>query len=411
MNDQKTKVRASLLAYTLAISIVISTLIGTMILLGYYYRTSDQIRNANLELIDNVRSGEQLPLSNPAAFDYFDLNIFDFFENQRDSVSIQKLPWGFYDHFRVTAFRGPRKKISHFSLAYTPDSLMTSALYLVDDRRPLSVSGGTRISGVLYLPQSGVQSAFINRQGYQNDSLFYGSKYVSKDDMPAITEEFLEGWEKLGEYPIFQESPGYSLRHSFFNDTLIKVLGNPLSVADTLEGKIWIEGKNISFESSARTQDILVQAKTIRLKKGFVGSGQFFAEDSLIIEESVTLNYPSVACVYNDKNVGIMRIHQGAQVHGVIVLHGDPNLYTQRQLYIEDGATVFGALYCHGYLEHYGLINGHASVRKTLVSTQEGIYENYLLNAEIDGNAFPKGLLIPDLWYVGEKRKVLTWYQ
>ncbi|MEL7004534.1 MAG: polymer-forming cytoskeletal protein [Bacteroidota bacterium] len=397
----------SILAYTLGISIIVSAIITAIILLGYYHRLQYKTYEINQKLDRNVRSAEELALSNPDYFQYFEPEELDLYGTGLDSVMVERRPWGFYDHVTVRAYHGRFQSSSLFAVGYQPDSLASASFFLMDDRRPLSVVGDTKISGVLYLPQSGVQSAFIDRQGYQNDSLFYGEKRVSGDTLPELFDDFLLGWEEIDEYINSSDFLG-SVEHSFLNDTLITWNTSKIEVIDTLIGKIYLEAKEIVFSSEAMTKDILARADVIKFESGFQGSGQFLAEDTLVID-GATLEYPTIAFLNNENSVGILRVEGSSKVRGILGVSGDPNLYTQRQLYIEDGALVQGLVYANGYLELYGKISGHVTARKTLVSSNSGVYENYLLNAEIEPATHNIKMILPRLWSFTNVKSVAQW--
>ncbi len=385
-------------------------LLSSMILLAYYHRVEQKSIEIRNKLLFNLKSAEQLALSNPGHFEHFKTEIIDLYGSTRDSVSIQKLPWGFFDHFDVRAFQSRFASQSHFELGYLPDTLMQSAFYLYDDRRPLSVAGDTRLSGVLYLPQSGIQSAFIDRQGYQNDSLYYGEKRLSGDSLPALRDDLFDRWDILSKYTTRLVNDAGSHRHSFLNDTVLRISGGRLEIADTLEGKIFIDAAQVDFLPTSRTRDIIVKAEVIRFHEGYEGSGQFLAEDSLLVT-GANLVYPSVLFLNNERSVGTMAIEKGARVQGLVGLTGDPNLYSQRIMRIEDGVKVQGVVYCNGYLEVYGKIAGHVTTRKTLVRTQNAVYENYIFNGEIEGNADAQSLRLPGIWRSFGQKEILQWLQ
>lgn len=406
------RVRAGILAYTLAISLVISTILTAIIILGYYHRLESKADEISIRVDRNLRSAEQIALSDPEAFDYFEPYIIDLYEEERDTVIIEKRPWGVYDYFKIVAKHGRWQRQSFFSLGYEINEEAKSALYLVDERRPLSVVGDTRIEGTVYLPQSGIQSAFINRQGYTNDSLFYGTKMTSKSEMPIWNEARWEAIDEMDGFPMESRySNSLNLYQSFASDTLAHFRAGRININDTLRGHIWIEADRVVFDSLSSVKDIVVSAEVIEFKKGFTGTGQFLATDTIIVRQGVEIAYPSVLFVYNEKSTALLRIEQGAKVSGILGVSGDPSLFAQRLLYLEDAASITGLVYCNAFLESYGGITGHATVRKTLVNAPSAIYENYLLNASFTEANSQQPWLVPPLWFYKDQHEVLTWYQ
>ena len=151
--DSSTKLSASILAYTLGLSIVISAIVSAIILVGYYHRLEQKVYSINTQLVRNLLSAEQLALGGVEDLQYFEPEVLDLYGLEEDSVSITKKPWGFLDLMTVASFHGRFQQQSDFLVAHRADSLMSASFFLMDDRRPLSVVGNTRLSGLLYLPQ------------------------------------------------------------------------------------------------------------------------------------------------------------------------------------------------------------------------------------------------------------------
>ena len=323
---------------------------------------------------------------------------------------IEKRPWGVYDYFKIVAKHGRFQRNSYFSMARSPSLEGRSALFPVDERRPLSVVGDTKLTGTVYLPQSGIQSAYVERVGYQNDSLFYGKRLNSESDMPELNDKVLDAVDEVRKYRNrlnFREP--FNLEQPFDSDTLARFSTFNLLVNDTLKGFIWLDARRVVLDSLSRLEHVLVTAEVIEIKKGFEGNGQFFAEDTIYVREGAKVEYPSVLFVSSGFSNGSIQVENGAEVHGILGVDGDVNNYYQRHIYIASGGKVSGSIYCHGFLETYGEINGHATVRKSLVNATSAIYENYFLNASIDGTRQNEHFLVPPLWFYEDQQKVLQW--
>ena len=401
---------ASILAYTLGISLVVSILLSSIILLGYYHRLESKIYTLQLQLDRNLQSAEQLALAHPEVFRYHEPQSFDLFKEGGDTVVIEKKPWGFYDFFRIEARHGRFQKASYFSVGHAPAAEGQSGLYLIDERRPLSVVGDTRISGISYLPQSGVQSAYIDRRGYRNDSLFYGQRRPSEGKMPEVNVDLWESLEEISDYEnqlLWTESS--PLKQAFSSDTLVSIAARELVVTDTLQGFIYLQARRLIFDSLSHTQHIVARAQVIEFRNGYQGSGQFFASDTIYVHSGAILNYPSVVFLNSERKRGLIHVAEKARIEGTVGLEGDPDRYYQRVLYIEDEGEIAGMVYCHGFLEHYGTIHGHVIARKTLVNAPSSVYENYLLNATIDGSRRNPAFLMPPYWFYTKTQKVLAW--
>lgn len=404
------RLKAGVLAYTMAVSLVISIILSSIILLGYYTRLESLGYDINIKIDANLRSAEQLALSNPSSFDYLKPERLDLYGEGEDTVIVERRPWGVYDYFKITAQHGRFVRHSYFSVANVPSEKGNSALFLVDERRPLSVVGSTKLTGTVYLPQSGVQSAYVERVGYQNDSLFYGTRRTSDGDIPEINDDLLDDIDEVKKYRnLVNYRETFNLEQKFSADTLVRFNTFRLNVNDTLSGFIWLDARRVVLDSLCRLDNVLVTAEVIEIKKGFEGSGQFFAEDTIYVRSGAKVKYPSVLFVSSGLSNGSITVEKQAEVEGIVGVDGDVNNYYQRQIYIESGGKVTGAVYCHGFLEIYGEINGHATVRKSLVNATSAIYENYFLNATIDGTKRKQEFLVPPLWFYDNHKKVLEW--
>ncbi len=402
--------KAGVLAYTMAVSLVVSIILSTIILLGYYTRLQSLQYDINLKIDANLQSAEQLALSNPLSFEYFEPRTLDLYGEGEDTVVLERRPWGVFDYFKITSKHGRFERNSYFSIANTPSEKAKGALFLVDERRPLSVVGSTRLTGTVYLPQSGIQSAYVERVGYQNDSLFYGKRLTSDSDMPALNDDALDAVEDVSKYRNrVSYRKTFSVEQKFSSDTLLRFSSVRLNVNDTLSGFVWLDARRVVLDSLCRLDNVLVTADVIEFKDGFEGGGQFFAEDTIYVRSGAKVDYPSVLFVSSGLSNASIQIEKSAMVEGVIGVDGDVNNYYQRHIHIESGAKVAGAVYCHGFLEIHGEIQGHATVRKSLVNATSAIYENYFLNAEIDGTKQNEHFLVPPLWFYEENQKVLRW--
>ncbi|MBV6648066.1 MAG: hypothetical protein KI790_21570, partial [Cyclobacteriaceae bacterium] len=118
--------------------------------------------------------------------------------------------------------------------------------------------------------------------------------------------------------------------------------------------------------------------------------------------------YPSVLMINQERARAVIKLEQDAEVNGLIILTGDDDNYYQRVLSMVDGAHVNGMLYVNGMLTHFGELNGHATVRKFLINSFSGVYENYFMNgtmkAELD-SAF----VLPNTWHVKTEKEVMQW--
>lgn len=407
----KLKLRAGVLSFTLYVSILVSVFLLAMILYGYYSRLDSARYRMGLRVLDNLASAEQWALGEGRNLDYGERKIWDLFGDGRDSVSVHRFAWGAFEGYKCGAYYQGLNERSIFLAGRKMTEEGNAALYLVDDGRPLSVVGETRITGTTYLPLAGVKSAFINRLGYTGEKLIFGDIKQSKKQLPELeTFDTLDEFEDFADdIPSVEVEPEGHFRQPFSADTLLKMAGRNITIVDSLAGFIWVDSRGkVTFDSTSVVEDIVVTAREIEFYSGFSGSGQFFASDTIRVHGGVSFSYPTILGVQNRIETAYIEIMENADVHAIIILDGSSYGDRSRVLKIEDKAKVSGKIYCNGYLEGFGEVDAHVMVKRFLINSFSGVYENYILNATYD-NTLDSTYLMPDSWFQSEQNEVVKW--
>jgi hypothetical protein len=155
-------------------------------------------------------------------------------------------------------------------------------------------------------------------------------------------------------------------------------------------------------------RDVIISAPKITFKAGFSGKLQAYAGDTLLLEEGVELQYPSVAGVISSGGQSLLKCMPVAHVKGMLFLFSDaPEDHSL--LKIEEKASVTGEVWSNAYVEHQGEIRGTLSCRKFYLRTPATIYENYLFNGQLDRTALPDYFAGSALINEKEKKKVVKW--
>ncbi|HEY9197344.1 MAG TPA: hypothetical protein VIM77_13805, partial [Mucilaginibacter sp.] len=160
--------RASALYLVIVIALVIALLCSFLVLAAYFYTTQYQSKARFDQLRTNLASGVNLLLATRDTV-YKQGKTLDLFGNQTDSVFLKNIPWGIFDANVVEAYKTRDTVFSTFTTACDIDSGKWAAVYLIDEDRPLSVSGKTSIRGNAFLPKAGVRPAYVDNKGYEGD--------------------------------------------------------------------------------------------------------------------------------------------------------------------------------------------------------------------------------------------------
>jgi hypothetical protein len=181
-----------------------------------------------------------------------------------------------------------------------------------------------------------------------------------------------------------------------------------------LRGKIIVlSERKIEVTNHADLSDIICVAPFISVDNNFTGKLQLFAKDSIHVGNNCRLRYPSV--------VGITMPHLETQspiitIGGKTVLNGLAFLYQkiagsnkQPLLRLEKESIVKGQVYSNGYTEIKGNIYGALYTSRFFLSTPSAIYENTLMDTDIDMFKLSQNYVGADLINEKTTGNVIKW--
>ena len=119
---------------------------------------------------------------------------------------------------------------------------------------------------------------------------------------------------------------------------------------------------------------------------------QVFAKDWVTLQEGAELYYPSSVCINNDDNEKELEIvlEKDSKVAGGIVFTGDSYQSSlNRMVTIEENAELIGDLYCYGKTQLKGKVVGTVYTDRFYLKTPSSVYENYIINGEINVEELP----------------------
>jgi hypothetical protein len=428
---QKNKKKAAKLAgnslvFTIVISLVLSLLCLLFILVAYHNR-NEQIKN-NIEdkLGYNLQSATNIVLADSTLITQSIFQRFDLFEKGNDSVMINRRPWGILQMAEITAFQDRFKKGLVFLYASNLPDYMNGAIYLADHQRPLSLVGKTKIIGDIYTSKAGVKAGYIDQRGFENKNLLEGNIKISGDSLPGLRKGAREYMNSL--FALSSDSvAGYtSLVDDFIErDSLIQFFGDTTLIY-ILRGRSVIESKKLSgniiivsdsaleIRNTALLENIVLVAPIIKFDSGFNGHVQAFAQDSIIAESNCIFQYPS-ALVLNKKPSESLQnrmiIKKDCIVNGWVISVCDNRDLYKSFVEIQDRAIINGVVYVNGYVSMKSTINGVVLADYFMYKTPAIIYENHLLDIEINRRKLSGYFLGSPVFSAGKKNAIIQWLQ
>lgn len=418
-------IRASALHLVIVIALVIALLCSALVAVAYFFRQQALLTERYQILRTNAASGMNILLNtNDSTFAAG--KVIDLFGEQTDSVYLKKIPWGAYD---VGVSRSTIQKDSVyriFSIANLLDSTKWSVLYLIDEDRPLSVSGRTAIVGNPFLPKAGVKPAFVENLGYEgNEKMVEGRTQVSSKTLPVMNAQRLSYLNAVFSAMSTKKNvvpQGDSISNSFFLPTRFLNMGKQATLEHiSLSGNVIVfADTTLTIGGSVRLNNVLVFARSIVVQKGFEGCAQLFARDSLVIKPHCRLFYPSVVGVLRlkapkVKSVLRLNVGEGSRVAGTLFTYdqsADRNL--QPVIELDKGSTISGYIYSMGILSLKDGVSVQGGVATSRFGYQSNAtrYENYLINVRLDETALSRDYLSTGLMPVaGKQQQLLQWLE
>lgn len=406
--------KSSALYIVIIVSVILAILSASLISVSFYYRL-DQLKKIRFDkLKTNLDSGTAILLSQKFLFQ--DSLKKELFSGVADSVMLSKLNWGVYELNNVYAFeQGDTLKRSFLSGTTFND---LSSLYLVDEDRPLNISGKTEITGDVEIPESGIRRAYIDGVGYKGQKDVNGKIGKSQRKLPDLNNDKLNYIYETFDLDGKQFYKADSVVNSFFNSTLIlhlklsqtdlediKISGRVIIISDTI---IRI-GKNVVLDNA------LIFAPVIQVADNVEGTCQLFARDSLTIGKNCVFNYPSFAGVFKideKDSESKLSLSAGGIFNGTLLTYTKSKTGLEPVISIGKGTKINGQIFASGpvMLESPVTVFGKTTARKVLLKKASLIYDNYLIDIVLNRGKLNKHYLSTPIFVDGSaKYDVVKW--
>ncbi|MFT4800253.1 MAG: hypothetical protein ACI93N_000011 [Flavobacteriaceae bacterium] len=402
--------RAGALLYAVFIS-GITTILSAAIILLYFYseQYSLELSNQN-KLVDNVNSAIQLGITKP-----YGEYVIDLYGEEKDSVIINKRSWGVFDLVVAKSFW----KNSEYTKAALIGEYIDNepTLLLNDNNKSLYVCGNTYVSGDVLLPKSGVKRAYIEGKSYASESLIYGKVSQSEKFLPPfdadkikeLKQQVISAWED--ERTIDINDVKDTLSNSFIKQSILIFDDEEIVIENIkISGNIVVQSSSaIVIGASCFLENVILIAPKVSFESGFKGVVQVIASDTVLLSDSVVLNYPSSICLLGDATFPFVQLNPYSLIKGIVFVD---NKHLTRgyspNISIEKKAEIYGQVYCNGAVELKGNIKGSSYVDRFVLKTTSSYYENHLLDVSITRDGFSPSFLGIDIFSNKNKKGIIV---
>ena len=411
--------RAFALYVALMVSVIVALICGSLLTLYYLNDKEYYIYETKARLRSNVAS----------AFNYArehelkaGSTTLDLFALARDSVTFDVRSWGLFQLLSVKAFSGGLSKNKSAFVGALMGHTQDYALYMANSNKALSLCGKTSIVGTAFVPEAGVERAYIEGQNFMGDRLIEGEQKFATALLPALKKEsiantlrYLNGEAMEGDTLLAFHTDSVKVIRSFGESALVLQSTAPIILQEImLKGKIVVRSSQwVQIKKSAQLENILVFAPFIFIDDEFEGAGQFYASDSLVVGENCKFNYPSALALVNNstqEKSTLLKIGKGSKIQGAVFSYQERQSIRSKNLVVlAEGSKVLGQVYSNGYLELHGVVYGTVLCQQFLLKTSSSVYENHLLNTTIDRSLLPEDFVGLYLFELEQKRAVAKW--
>ncbi|WP_343696902.1 hypothetical protein [Flavobacterium sp.] len=379
-------VKAHSLLYAIYICLIVSIICGALLYFSNLYNQLNLYYNLQEELYIQNQSVLNFALGNkttPAEIE----------KDEKTGIegSFETKPYGLFSLILAKSYIANDTVSSvHFAGAR---NINKTAVYVTNFTKSLYYSGTVKLIGDKQLPTPYIETSFLNNE--VNKLTNEGKMTISEPQLPEINSEFKKIFEGIQSEKVKLsdvEKPKDSLFYnSFFNPT------KEISVKSTISNMIFKGNFILRSDDSIRVkknmvlEDVILIAPKITFEEGFKGTVQAFATKGIELEDKVTLNYPSVICVYNETTEEAkINIKKECRITGAVVLFGNPNnLIDKNTIVVDEKGLLFGDLYCTGKLMLKSNVYGSVYTNRFFLKTTGSSYENVISNIEINTGKRP----------------------
>lgn len=413
-------IKASALYISLILSMLIVLICGSLLSLGYIYRMENKKQERRDRLEANLASGMAIVLEE--SFKPDTLLQTGLYGTEGDSVLLDKQAWGVFELGLVKAWENTDTLQKAFLIgAVMKDTL--KVLELSDEDRPLSISGKSLIKGTALLPKSGIKAAYVENATYIDKTLVYGRIKDSGRELPEPDEAILKQARKLieemtGEDKVAGLLDKDSTQHSFFKPVRKIHLG--VEDADlsglTIKGNVMIScDTTLVLDAASKLDKVILIAPHVRIGEGFKGNIQVIATDSITLGNKVQLDYPSALLVLKHDTAKFqVRIDIGkdCRIAGQVLAYEKARSLLMPMVVVGEGTQIKGEVYVKGYLNlgKKSAVQGSVSLIRFMARTASSLYENYLIDVQLNRPALSRYYLSSKLLNKETlQNKVLCW--
>lgn len=401
------QLKANALYIVVVIALFVALILSGLILNTGITNTAIIKHNQKNDLILNCKNGLEYIL---ASKDMVANGPIDLFNDGSKNIKFESTNYGILHFVKITAFTEKDTLYKSHLIGQKSIHNDSTSIHVVNSNKSIGICGKTKLVGKLTIPQKGIERVYIEGQNFVGSKMFHGIKKTANNHLPPIHPSLQALLDKIYKEKSNTVFPLDSTKIEVY-DTIVKYYSNNALLLDQeIKGNVIIEsGQKITILNAANLINVIVKAPAVEFEQGFMGSVQVFATDSIIVNDDCTFNYPSFFTLKTKtSNNFTPSIYIGESCNiqaNLILLQENFKLKNNGIITINHNSKINGTIYSEGYTQLKNCsIEGNVYSKKLYLKTNASVYENTLLNVEVD--ALKKDSLALDL---GLQKKERSW--
>lgn len=405
------KLSGASLPYAVMLMTLLITSLTLLLFVVYLYRSYIIKLECKQIAALNLKSAQQIALAEETDHSLNNRQIFSMNNSDNDTVILERELWGCYTLLKTfVKFSGEERQSVFFAGNYYSTDSLTS-LRISSTGTGLSLVGNCMLTGKVVVPKAQVNPGFVGNISFTGDTLVHGIISESVGDNPPVDSALKKNcsfdFYRLLLNNNFDLDIVYgslarydSLYRSFYSPPLYLYSRDELTINNVkVHGHILIFSESrIRLSANADVEDVVIVAPVIKIDSGFSGSVQCIASDSILCMKGSKLTYPSmIGCgLRKEKDIEgesmPVIIFEGL-LEGTIICESYGTDTKKASLIIGKTGKVIGLVHNTGYTVLMGKIYGSCISRGFLYQDPVTLYENYLVNSEINPRKIPLGFV------------------
>jgi hypothetical protein len=403
------KLKGGSLYIAIIVSIIIGLVLSFLILLARFNQKQITVFSQSSQLLWNLKSGFEMAQSENFSIEHNAQWIKNTFND--DSIQVEKKAWGAFILIKVKT-KNRHESLKQSGLYGTYMSADT-ALVLVDNSRPIGVCGNINFMANCYLPNAGIKPVYIEGSNYNGNA--NNKTFIRKApfEIPEVNNELIKAWRKQQNElndtndSLVNELPT-NCKQTFNAKTIVCINSNTQLSNLHLKNNIKLVCDNVSIDSTCHFDNILIVCNKIHIKQGFKGRLHVIAKDSIVCESNCTFNYPSSFILLpdekNNKAFNYIQLSSGCLFYGgLLAINSNANSEKKVMIRLHKDCEVNGLVFSNQLLHLEGEINANVFAQKLLLKTPSAVYENHLMNCELNPKKYASVMAVPLLFKTNAK--------